>query len=258
MGETTKIENILRVKNLACSRGNRKLFSGLTFDLQPGSWLQVKGSNGSGKSSLLKILAGLLPATAGHIDGEGKYSRDLLYLGHKTGIQSRLTSFENLKWWFKIRTMQKNEEEEEERGEKNGLKGLKRLEGLKGLFERRKNLAKGLDDHQDLAGDLNNNKMDLDRLENALEYWGLVRFRHVLSENLSAGQCQRLALARLVLLPVKLWILDEPGNALDADAMHLFEKLLEKHLDRQGSAVIVSHSPLNLTGMPAKVVNLEI
>jgi heme exporter protein A len=61
----------LSVDNLACRRGERVLFRGLSFDLGPGEALQVRGANGTGKSSLMRILAGLLGPFAGTVDRRG-------------------------------------------------------------------------------------------------------------------------------------------------------------------------------------------
>jgi heme exporter protein A len=64
----------LTVENLACRRGERVLFRGLSFDLGPGEALQVRGANGTGKSSLLRILAGLLRPYAGTVEHRGGIS----------------------------------------------------------------------------------------------------------------------------------------------------------------------------------------
>lgn len=61
----------LTAENLACRRGDRVLFRALDLTLEPGAALQIKGSNGIGKSSLIRILAGLLRATAGTVTREG-------------------------------------------------------------------------------------------------------------------------------------------------------------------------------------------
>jgi heme exporter protein A len=64
----------LTVDNLACRRGERVLFRGLSFDLGPGEALQVRGANGTGKSSLLRIVAGLLRPLAGTVEHRGGIS----------------------------------------------------------------------------------------------------------------------------------------------------------------------------------------
>jgi len=96
---------MLEVVELACRRGDRQLFSGLSFDLEPGTLLHVRGRNGSGKTTLLRALCGLLAPDAGEIRWNGEnserlgddYRADLLYLGHLNGIKSDLTGIENLR-----------------------------------------------------------------------------------------------------------------------------------------------------------------
>lgn len=96
---------MLEVIDLACRRGDRQLFAGLNFDLEPGTLLHVRGRNGSGKTTLLRALCGLLASDAGKIRWNGEDSRrlgddyraDLLYFGHLNGIKSDLTGIENLR-----------------------------------------------------------------------------------------------------------------------------------------------------------------
>jgi heme exporter protein A len=96
---------MLEVANLACRRGDRMLFSGLSFSLEAGTLLHVRGRNGCGKTTLLRTLCGLLTPDAGAILWNGEkvrrlgeeFHRDTLYFGHLNGIKSDLTACENLR-----------------------------------------------------------------------------------------------------------------------------------------------------------------
>lgn len=96
---------MLTATGLSCVRGERRLFAGLDLSVGAGEWLHVQGENGAGKTSLLRILAGLSPAAAGEIRWQGEpiralaedYRRDLLFLGHHGAVKEDLTPFENLK-----------------------------------------------------------------------------------------------------------------------------------------------------------------
>ncbi len=96
---------MLEVTDLACRRGDRQLFSGLSFSLEAGTLLHVRGHNGSGKTTLLRTLCGLLTPDAGDIYWNGEqvrrlgedFHRDTLYFGHLNGIKSDLTAIENLR-----------------------------------------------------------------------------------------------------------------------------------------------------------------
>lgn len=95
----------LSVSDLSCVRGERRLFSGLCFDLGPGEWLHVQGENGSGKTTLLRALVSLSPPAEGDIRWRGvlirqlgeDYRREMLYLGHHGAVKEELTPLENLK-----------------------------------------------------------------------------------------------------------------------------------------------------------------
>jgi heme exporter protein A len=65
---------------------------------------------------------------------------------------------------------------------------------------------------------------------------------------LSAGQKKRAALARLVLLPATLWLLDEPYANLDRTGIALVNRLLEEHLARDGAALVTSHGAVSFHG----------
>ena len=95
---------MLTLQKIQCRRGERELFSGIEISLQRGELLQVEGPNGSGKTSLLRIVAGLSTAADGEIRWGDEtidelaedYFRDLLYLGHAAAIKDELTALENL------------------------------------------------------------------------------------------------------------------------------------------------------------------
>lgn len=86
-------------KDLACIRRSRLLFKDLSFALAPGEALQIIGGNGVGKSSLLRIVAGLLAPQAGDVEKTGQ-SNIFFYLGHALGLKSGLTLKENLLYHF--------------------------------------------------------------------------------------------------------------------------------------------------------------
>jgi heme exporter protein A len=90
----------LDVENLACIRGERRIFSALSFALKPGDALLVTGRNGAGKSTLLDLLAGRLTPAAGAVRffdaGDRTLPECLHYVGHRDALKSALTARENL------------------------------------------------------------------------------------------------------------------------------------------------------------------
>lgn len=204
---------MLEALDLACLRGDRRLFRGLHLCVQPGQLLRVEGANGAGKTSLLRLLAGLGLPAAGEVRWCGTairrqrdtYAQALLYLGHLTGLKDELTPTENL-------------------AIEAGLAGTAAV--------------------------------DESQIVQALAGWGLARQARLPLRVLSAGQRRRAALARLTLSRAALWILDEPFNALDVDAVAFLGRQIEAHVEAGGLAVVTSHMPLPIA--PERVMSLRI
>jgi heme exporter protein A len=101
---------MLEAINLSCVRDERSLFNNLSFTLSPGEIVQVAGQNGAGKTSLLRILAGLAQPDEGEVHWQGRntrrnrdwYHQHLLFLGHQPGIKFVLTPFENLAFYQSV------------------------------------------------------------------------------------------------------------------------------------------------------------
>lgn len=95
---------MLEASNLECVRGDRRLFAGVGFRLSGGEMLYLQGKNGSGKTSLLRMLCGLTPPADGEIRWRGEaigklgdeFRAELCYLGHHNAIKEELTPLENL------------------------------------------------------------------------------------------------------------------------------------------------------------------
>ena len=190
----------LRANALTCVRGERTLFTGLDLEVSAGEWLHVRGENGIGKTSLLRLLSGLTKPAAGEIfwneqlisADPSEYHRNLLFLGHRDSLKEDLTELENLS----------------------------------------------------IATALDGIAVTEDKILLALHRFGL-RGREDLPVNcLSAGQKRRVLLARLLLRQAKLWILDEPFNALDVRAVEMLSELILEHIASGGMAIMTSHQEI--------------
>ena len=189
---------LLAAQRLRCIRGDITLFDELDLVLTEGKCIHIIGTNGSGKTSLLRILCGLNRADFGDVTWQGEsislnsqYHSDMAYLGHKDGLKNELTAFENLHF--------------------------------------QQCLESCIDD---------------DSVDDCLAQLEILHCAELPAQALSFGQRRRLAFARLLLLPKRLWILDEPLTGIDASGRKLIEGLCVKHLQEGGSIIMTHHQSL--------------
>lgn len=203
----------LLVKNLTCLRNDKLLFRGINFTLNAGEILHIHGQNGVGKSSLLRILCGLLQSAEGEIFWQGQlvnldpiqFKSNMGYLGHKLGLKERLTVAENIK-----------------------------------LFVNAKN-----SDERDRI------------IDDVLTHMGVRQIKNNLCDMLSAGQKQRVALARLLAKKCKLWLLDEPFNSIDVGGIEILENVIREHIQEGGMVVLTSHQPVEIKEISIQKLHLS-
>jgi len=83
-------------------------------------------------------------------------------------------------------------------------------------------------------------------IEAALRRVGLTGYADVTCRNMSAGQQQRVSLARLLLSPATLWVLDEPFTTLDVHGVRMLEGLLADHVEAGGAVLVTTHHALSV------------
>jgi heme exporter protein A len=206
--------------DLACQKAQRTLFEGVSFSVPSGSWLHIEGGNGCGKTSLLRILCGLAPATRGQViwpapdpssigtasasasASASSPDRSVLhYIGHALGLKPDMSACDNLCFDAEV----------------SGL------------------------------------PLSRDQALQALAAQGLQSRAHLPVRVLSQGQRQSVALARLRNSRARLWVLDEPLVGLDAQATVTARALLQSHVDAGGALVMTSHHDVQLKGPGARL-----
>jgi heme exporter protein A len=94
----------LDATNLACERNGRIVFSNLSFSIAQGQCAELRGANGAGKSSLLRLIAGLVPVVAGTLafNNEKEIAQHLHFIAHQDAMKSAMTVEENLRFWCAV------------------------------------------------------------------------------------------------------------------------------------------------------------
>ena len=126
---------MLAAHKLDITRGDRRLFGDITLELRPGTLLLVTGSNGSGKTSLLRALCGLLLPSAGEVRWQNEnirslreeYWRHLAYIGHSNALKDELSAAENLGVLCALSGVQTGPEQQRQALADFGLTGRERL-----------------------------------------------------------------------------------------------------------------------------------
>jgi heme exporter protein A len=202
---SSKCNYVLEARGLTCVRGQKQLFSGLNLRMSSGDCLHVRGENGVGKTSLLRLLTGLAKPESGEILWGNKrissdligFHRDLLFLGHRDGLKEDLTALENLQMYAALDAISLTQE---------------------------KALA-------------------------ALWRFGLRGREHLPVSCLSAGQKRRVLMARMLTRQAALWILDEPFNALDVNAVYELKTLISEQVLSGGMVIMTSHQEVDIPNM---------
>ena len=190
---------ILEVINISLSRAQNLVVRDLSFSVLGGEILHLSGSNGSGKTTILRALAGLIMPDNGRVvrleEKVGNIttsSNSMVYIGHRHGLEENLSPLENLNILSQVST------------------------------------PSPVRDGVSVLGTL-----------------GLKTSMHVPTARLSAGQKQRVSLARLLMFDAPLWLLDEPFTALDTSSKKQLENMIDAHLDRKGAVVLATHQKFN-------------
>jgi heme exporter protein A len=206
----------LAIANLTVRRGERAVLDGISLRAEPGTAILLTGPNGAGKTTLLRAIAGLLAAAGGTIHLDAAAWR---------GAAAPSPSYEP-----------------DEVGPRTHLVGhLNAVKPALTVAENARFWCRFLGGADDAV-------------PAALDRFRLAGLGNVRAAYLSAGQKRRLGLARLLLAPRPLWLLDEPAVSLDAASQELLAAVANEHLARGGLLLAATHQPIAVA--PSREVRL--
>jgi len=233
---------LFRLQNIHLSFGGRTLFDGLNLSFSPGEKVALCGRNGTGKSTLLKLITGELKPEQGHIENQGQKTIGLL----KQELQENpdITVRNAMRGvMYEIVSLQQE------------LKDLENALHQKNLQqdELQDLLTKTQSAHERLG------YLDADKMEGKLEriLSGLGFKDHDFDRTVgsfSGGWRMRLELAKLLLLNPDILLLDEPNNHLDIVALAWLEDFLSKY---EGTVIVISHDQVFLDKIGKRIVELD-
>lgn len=217
--------NILTADNITKAYGERRLLDGASFFLQEGEKIGIIGINGTGKSTLLKILAGLEEPDEGKvIRAQGMVVR---FLPQHPVFRSEDTLIEAL------------------------LRENGKFDGESGTLLTDDGKSMALQSGQDVADrEVRNLITDA---QNMMTRLGIMDFNETCG-HLSGGQKKRLALISVLLTPSDLLILDEPTNHLDGDMAEWLEEVLKK---RKNAVIMVTHDRYFLDSVAGRIIEID-
>lgn len=216
---SSRIDRRLLAENLTIQRGDVQLCQDINFHLDAGDILHITGHNGVGKSTLMYMLAGLLPVIHGTLSWYNLPPKvwSTLWISHKNALNHQLSVLENFKHLIRLSSA-------------HPLHGAKHA--------------------------VDNTKNEYD-LQASLSWADLAQDHHTPAGFLSAGQQQRIQLARLhadLHCPTtqndafvkRLWLLDEPFTAVDHRMQHSIVELMGLFTQQGGRIILTSHQPVHI------------